>query len=207
LTVTETAILLVDRDFALRRYTAPSSFIEDRASIREASMQISSMLAKTSSGNTSYWTAVDRIAVSTDMSVTISTRAQIFVAGLPSLRHMILQVNADDMIKSVKDQVEERIGLDLEFRLAYKGQALRDDFTIRECGIQPLSTLICISLRPRSASAGPWYSAYRNMIVKTLIGKTLDFSVEFCQSEGRMTVRKLMQLIEAKKVYLCRSKD
>lgn len=171
-----------DKTYALRHYLSSAASVLSEATMRPTpSMQISSYIESESFGESqSYVTAPTAIGV-----VNAARCSQIFIAGLPNKKTVILQVTSLQTIESVKKEVGQKLGLNRSaFQLTYQSRVLRTaNATLESYNVPHEATLTCVSFRPDKMQPGVWYQApYFTIVFST------GFSLEV-PTEGLTTIR------------------
>lgn len=139
------ATISIDYGFALRHY------LDDAASVVTSmapSIQVSTFDASNSGITSMYRTARTHRTSEPGMVAIPEQCTQLFIRDLATIKTLVIHVEPDDDIESVKDNIRRRIKLPrADFRLTYTGRILAEHATLLDCDIAHNSTLTCISFR------------------------------------------------------------
>jgi hypothetical protein len=186
----------VDKTYALRHYLSSAASVLSEATMRPPpSMQVSSYIESESFGESqSYVTAPTATGV-----VNAARCSQIFVAGLPNKKTVILQVTSFQTIETVKEQIRQKLGLHgSAFQLTYQSHVLRTaNATLESYNVPHNATLTCVSFRLDKTRPGVWQMA-TCFTVNIFTGRSLELS-----TEGLTTIQDMKSYIKKNEGIPC----
>jgi hypothetical protein len=189
------ATVRIDKTYALRHYLNSAASVLSEVTVRPApSMQISSYLGSESFGEAQTFITAPTALASMNCS-------QIFIAGLPNKKTVILQVTPLDTVKLVEYKIRKKLGLpDASFQFIYRNRVLqRPNATLENYGVLHDSTLICASFRLDRTRPGVWSQSVISSV--TIKFPTRSVDLEFDDTEQRIIrdVKLKLQAVEGTK--------
>lgn len=136
----------IDYSYTLRHYlSSVASVLTSATSQTPPSMQISTLIRSNTSGTGQAFST----AYTTLGTYNASKCSQIFIRGLPNIRTMVLQVDPNRTIQSVKRHILDRTHLrNVSFQLVYRNRVLDDPrATLESYNVYHDSSLVCVSFK------------------------------------------------------------